>query len=299
MSNELFQFNQSYFLILLITILSIVISNILYTYIPKITTIWVKNTQNSVLLKLSKHKTHLKFLLWQLSGIFFFVYLIYFRFWNDWRIFFDYIKNTNLTNNINDQYEHSLKISRALLLDMCPFMSLLLSLFSIFDTKGKLNSYIAPFCIFGGAISINFIPFSEPDQVINAHYFFVGSQLNPLYFFMHWYLTVFGILALRRNKSPQLKELIWLHLVAFLFYSYVNLMAYQFNVTYFISGVREYDWIGIGEYSGVSSLVNNKISFPWIMIISFSVVYILIVSSWILRVYLLRFLNKKHTKMSI
>ncbi|WP_029905791.1 DUF5378 family protein [Mycoplasmopsis opalescens] len=230
------------------------------------------------------HSKKVKIICWQIVGIFFLSYLIYFRFFNDWVKLINYATNLDWSKIKTPDYNHSTIFSSALLLDMCPFMAIVLSLLFIFDYKGKISSFFAPYCIFGGVLTVNFVRFSEPNIPFNLHYFFVGTTINPLYFFMHWYLMVFGILAFRRNKNPNYFDLVYLHLIAILYFSYVLIISSDFKVSYNITGIREYDWNPGGEYEGVSMIFNNKVSYPWIMIIGFTFVWFIIVSMWILRV---------------
>ncbi len=285
MKQSLLTFDIVYLYIVLISLLSIIITNMFYTYMPKIFIKHKKQWSKSKFMSFFyDHSKKVKIICWQIVGIFFLSYLIYFRFFNDWVKLINYATNLDWSKIKTPDYNHSTIFSSALLLDMCPFMAIVLSLLFIFDYKGKISSFFAPYCIFGGVLTVNFVRFSEPNIPFNLHYFFVGTTINPLYFFMHWYLMVFGILAFRRNKNPNYFDLVYLHLIAILYFSYVLIISSDFKVSYNITGIREYDWNPGGEYEGVSMIFNNKVSYPWIMIIGFTFVWFIIVSMWILRV---------------
>lgn len=265
--------------ILLICIFSIIISNLVYTIIQKY--FHKKSTTNN------GYKFNLSlfsYFFWASIGIIFIAYFITFRFYDQWKSLFEYFKSEEI-NNVNylNQYQHSIILSKGFLLDMCPFMSLALPISFVLDKSTKTSSYLAPFCIFGGAITIPFIFISEPNVELNAKYIFVGTSANPLYFMIHWFILVFGILALRRNKNPKFINLIYLHLIAIIYFTYIIIISRTLNVTYNVTGTVKNDWTNefYGSYYNVS--VYLHLPYPYVMIVSYLIAYILIVFMWLFK----------------
>lgn len=260
------------FYILLITFASILITNVAFTIIHK------------KLFKLSffkneKRKEWISYGFWVIIGISFLTYFISYRFYNQWVDLHDYLSNPD-SYNLTD-YSRSIILSKGFLLDMCPFMSLCLSFSFIVDKSKKFSSYLSPFCILGGLITLPFIPYNEPNEPFDANYIFIGTQANPLYFMMHYYLVVFGILAFRRNKNKTWFDIIWLHVVAIVYFSYIIIVSRIYNVQYNVTGTVSNDWMDpiYGSWYGFTEIF--KLDFPTSMIVGYSLGYCFITGLWI------------------
>lgn len=270
--------------VIITVVISIIVTNVIYTFFSKILK---KNKleileNKSFLKKIRPTKELMAYIFWMLIGVVFLIYFISMRFFNSWQNLY-YILNTNLDQLKDDSYEYSIIFSKALLLDLCPFMALALCVSFILDWKGKVTSYFAPFCILGGLVTLPFIFFSEQNTSFNLNFIFIGTTLNPLYFMLHFFLVIFGILALRRNKNPVFFEIFYLHIIAIVFFSYVLIISRSLNVTYNVTGTNINDWVSPnGEYKMVKSILN--LDFPWVLIISFSFAYLIINGMWVLKV---------------
>ena len=272
--------------ILLITFASIILSNLIYTLYQKI-------LNNKIDNKLKPHlKKNIEHIVTATISMLFLIYFIVVRFYDDWVNLHNYIKNPIDLS----EYSRSIVYSKALLLDFCPFLGILLPLSLIFDKTKRFSACVGTFSIYGGMVTLPFIFFSEPDQTITAHYLFIGTSVNPLYFLLHWYLAVYGIIAVRRYKIPKFKDLIILHIIALVFYSYVLILSNSLNVTYNVSGTNKNDWMDpiYGSYYGVHKF--SKIDYPYVVIVSFIVSYIVIVSFWCSNVLIRGWIKKRKIK---
>lgn len=259
--------------IILISIFVIISSNIIY---------WGWSKVNFV------KKDKWSYIIFCLINIVFLIYFLSMRFVDDWIRINDYFNKKIF--NVNE-YQHSIIISKAFLLDMCPFMSIALPL-SFFDKTRKTSALLSPFCILGGLITLPFIGLSEPNATLNFHYLFVGTTNNPLYFMIHIYILNFGILALRRFNNFKYIDYLYLHIIAFSYFLYIFIVSKSLNVTYNVTGLVENDWTDpiLGSYYNAGKIFN--LPYPYMVIIWFFIAYIFIIG-----VYTSKFLiyKKKFT----
>lgn len=205
---------------------------------------------------------------WISIGVLLFIYMCVGRFGNDWKNLNQYFKN-----NIHDDFNHNILVSKGLLLDICPFTCFLLLLSIIFDPTRKVARVISPFALFGGLITIFGLNTNDIPK-FNAHWIFLGNHPNEMYFMMHYIMVIVGTLVLvstpRFNTYGIFKKKIicqklditcWLFCIiyAILYYSYVAILMKSLNVTDHVSGLNINDWdpsYGNAEYSGVAISLN-------------------------------------------
>lgn len=278
--------------VFLVTFFSLLITNIAYTLVSKKL---VK--QNKVWAKETKIKWEwITYAFWAIIGISFLIYFISLRFFDQWKALNEYMNSTDFGKT--NLYSHSILLSKGFLLDMCPFMSLALNV-SFLDKSKKLRTYLAPFCILGGAITLPFVEYTEPYETFNLHYIFVGSQTNPLYFMMHWYLVVFGVLALRHNKKPKWSDFAWLHIVAIVYFGYIITISRTYGVAYNVTGTVENDWMDpdFGSWYGFTAIF--KLPFPTIMILGYCLGYVFVNGLFLSRILTLNHLQNRKYKIKL
>lgn len=189
----------------------------------------------------------------------------------------------NFSNGLN--HDSSLLISKALLLDMCPFMCLVMSIAFICDPKRKFVKIISPWCIFGGAITLfGGILFENVPSGLNiAEYIFVGSANpnNRLYFIMHFYLLIIGTIALFASKRFSLNSFLYSCIFASIYLIYVKIMVEVTHCNWNATGMVANDWYGNGEYGTVGDVL--KLSFPTIQFVGYAGVFLTIVVLVILK----------------
>lgn len=279
------------FYTLLIAIFSILITNLLLFLWNKFVIKNFNPNVNNIFLKKIITKENLDFIFWMIINIFFFTYFVYFRFANQWETLYDFSTNNQDYQGLSE-YSRSIILSKGLLLDMCPFMSLSLSISFILDKSKKITALLSPYAILGGVITLPFVSLSEPDATFNLHYFFIGTSTNPLFFFMHLYLLVFGIIGLRRYNSAKLTDYIWLHVIAISYFSYILIASRLLDVTYNVTGVVKNDWTDpiFGSWYNFAQIIN--IGYPGVMILGYCMGYIFIVSTWAIKMYWKNIISK-------
>lgn len=215
---------------------------------------------------------------WSVPSLFFLAYLIVFRFYDAWSNLNQYLQANGsiwLRKQTTSYYD-SVVVSKALLLDMCPFVALALPLSLIIDKTRRIAQAISPFCILGGAITIPFIATSDFNAELSAKYLFIGYAPNQLYYFMHLYILTYGTMVLSNSRNRSWWNLLDCHIFAALFFGYVCFVSYTTNTVWNVTGINQNDWyIGIGEYGDVSNILG--IDWPNVMIVSFVMAYIFVV----------------------
>lgn len=218
---------------------------------------------------------------WSIPSLFFLIYFIVFRFYDAWSNFNQYLQvNGSIwLRTESPSYYDSIVVSKALLLDMCPFVALALPFFLIVDKSRRIAQSISPFCILGGAITIPFIATSDLSSEISAQYIFLGYAPNQIYYFMHLYILVYGTMVLSNSTKRSWWNLLDCHIFAAIYFGYVCFVSYTTHTVWNVTGINENDWI-IGIYSGEYSEVSNILNIGWpdVMIVSFILAYIFIVA---------------------
>jgi hypothetical protein len=197
-----------------------------------------------------------------------FVYVMIGRFYSNFHDFWQ-----NLGHNT------SIDTSRGLLLDLCPFCAFVLPICLICDPTRKAASTISYFAIFGGLVTlIGGICFNNFDSVNakwDAKWIFLGDSENKMYFMIHFLQVIFGGWVLLNSKRVIWKDFVnCLGFIA-VYFAYVLICIHTLHVTENATGLVPNDWGPDGEYGDVSKLFH--LSFPWVMIVGFTLVAIFIV----------------------
>ncbi|MCQ2957014.1 MAG: DUF5378 domain-containing protein [Mycoplasmoidaceae bacterium] len=93
------------------------------------------------------------------------------------------------------RYDQSVQISKAFLLDMCPFAALFMCVSLIADPTRKVARSFAPIALVGGLITIGSLAFDGEGGIpeLSAQYIFFGTQGNECYFIMHFIQIVLPV----------------------------------------------------------------------------------------------------------
>lgn len=81
-------------------------------------------------------------------------WFIAFRFGYSWKTYHQYLRNKTITKDPINNYEQSIIISRALLLDISPAIGVLLPLSLIFDPSRTFARFICPLALISGITTI-------------------------------------------------------------------------------------------------------------------------------------------------
>jgi len=86
---------------------------------------------------------------------------------------------------------------------MCPATIFLVCIFLIIDPSRKIAGVIAPFCLFGGLITIlgGVATGDNGNAKLTAEYIFLGVDPNKMYFMMHFMLIMVGTAVMLNTPS--------------------------------------------------------------------------------------------------
>ncbi len=198
---------------------------------------WIRKVTNS-------------YFFWAPIGLFFFIWLLVFRFVPDWQNYIAHMQAGGFDDPSTSS--NSLIISRAFLLDACPFFALATCAVCFLDPSRKIARTIAPIALVGGIITIGALPFDASSWTapsLTAQYIFFGDDLNKCYFIMHWLQIIIPVGILLNTPRFGWKGWLWTLAAAITYYSYVAIVAYGITgCRWYISGLYYNDWSEQGEY---------------------------------------------------
>lgn len=211
-------------------------------------------------------------------------WFIAFRFSHSWKIYHHYLHDKSIIKDPINNYEQSIIISKALLLDISPAVGLLLPLSLIFDPSRTFARFICPLSLISGVTTIfiqmpfdsNFI--SELDFQWNAKWIFIGGEGNEIYFLLHAinFLLPIGV-YLNTPKGKISFFVLWGIIFTLLFYFYVFLCTTITGCRWNISGLGKNDWCDErGEYHTVVSLTKLPVAIciPSVYILLFVFIFL-------------------------
>ncbi|MGL4647613.1 MAG: DUF5378 family protein, partial [Mycoplasmoidaceae bacterium] len=115
---------------------------------------------SSFFLRFGNQKIINNYFFWAVPALCFFIYFVAIRYFNDWNDFFkdtSFITGGDLVGTPYGIYRQSILISKALLLDLCPFLGIFIPASLILDKTRKTSYIMAPFAILGGVVSFGSI----------------------------------------------------------------------------------------------------------------------------------------------
>ncbi len=235
-------------------------------------------------------------------GIIFFIYFWVIRYQEDLLNFITGTSNVNGDhNNALDSNQNNIKASKALLLDLCPFVAFILPLLLTFDRGRNILKAVAPYAFFGGAITIFGQIMSEDIPTSNNFYWVTNPWDfifgNKGYFLMHFFSMIISTIILMNSKGFGWNGVAGTVFFPLAYFSYVMIMVTIFDVKQNATGLVAYDWL-YGQYNIVYKIF-GEIGFPQVTIICYSLVAIYIFF-WIFLRNILIFENRwKHPKMIV
>ena len=177
-----------------------------------------------------------------------------------------------------NNYEQSIIISKALLLDISPAVGLLLPFSLIFDPSRTFARFICPLALISGSTTIfiqmpfdnNFV--KELDFQWTAKWIFIGGEGNEIYFLLHVINFLLPIsIYLNTPKGKLLFFVLGSFIFTLSFYFYVFLCKTITGCQWNISGLGKNDWCDEhGEYNAVVSITKLPV------VICILIVYILL-----------------------
>lgn len=186
---------------------------------------------------------------WVIIGVFCLAWLLTFRFIPSWKLYIDY---ANSGSPDPGTYGNSNIISRAWLLDACPFAGLTICVLIIIDPSRKLARSFAPIALVGGIITIGSM-LADVSTKLSIEYIFFGDKGNECYFFLHFVQIVIPIGIMLNTPRGGWKAWVLCLLMAIIYYSYVAIIKTITGADWFVSGLSLNDWKS-GEYYAVHEI---------------------------------------------
>lgn len=180
---------------------------------------------------------------WLIVGAFCFSWLVAYRFAPDWQNYASYV--------ITDpsSYTDSVIISKAFLLDICPFSALAMSVLLMVDPTRKVARSFAPLALIGGLITVVSLCFdNDITAEWSAQFIFFGLDPNKCYFMMHFMMIMMALGIMLNTPRNGWKGTLLTFIIAVLYYSYVGIIMRVKGVCWNVSGLSLNDW-DTGEYS--------------------------------------------------
>ena len=233
-------------------------------------------------------------------GIIFFIYFWLIRYHEDFLNFVNGTFNVNGKHNASlENNTNNIKASKALLLDLCPFVAFITPLLLTFDRSRNILKAVAPYAFFGGVVTI-FGQIMTEDIPVNNNFYWVTNGWdfifgNKGYFIMHFFSIIVATIILMNSKGFGLKGIAGTVIFPLAYFAYVMIMVTIFDVKQNATGLVAHDWL-YGQYNVVYKIF-GEIGFPNVTILCYSLVAIYIFI-WIFLRNILIFDNRwKHPKM--
>ncbi len=186
---------------------------------------------------------------WLIVAGFCFVWLLVFRFVPEW---IDYTKMVPFEDP--SAYDPSVAISRAYMLDVCPFFALFILAALILDPTRKVARASAPLALIGGSITIISMSFDQTIPIsFTIQFIFFGEDPNSCYFIMHFIQVIMSVAVLLNTPSGGWKNWLATLIITILFYSYVAICMAATGCRWNCSGLSFNDW-DTGEYAQVAAI---------------------------------------------
>lgn len=188
-----------------------------------------------------------QYIFWLVISLILFTWLVAFRYAGHWiEVTNGYINHTWTDPTTPEQ---SNAISKAFMLDVCPFCALLLPVSLIFDPSRKVARSISPVTLFGAAFVMCVqMPFNSNVE-LTARYIFYGDEL---YFFIHAVNILLPIGVLLNTPRFDKKGTIMSYSITAGMYIYFLIIAAITGCRWHTSGVTGWDFHPDGEYAGVT-----------------------------------------------
>ncbi|OBU80720.1 hypothetical protein BAX51_02180 [Mycoplasmoides gallisepticum] len=186
----------------------------------------------------------------------------------------------------NSPFAVSIRHSRLLLLDICPFFAIFAG-FGLMVTKNKLIiRSAAPIALFGGLINLYGELFRLANQYTGKleayHFIFIGIGNDQLYFILHVMTTTVALMLICWTTKWTPRDILNQYLFIALYACYV-LSSIQLDrkITNNANGILIADWYICGEYQSVSKIL--RVPFPTVIPVGVVITMVSITLIWAMR----------------
>nr|WP_272456794.1 DUF5378 family protein [Mycoplasma bradburyae] len=188
----------------------------------------------------------------------------------------------------------SIRHSRLLLLDICPFFSIFAGLCLMFIKNKKIVRSLAPIALFGGLITL----YGELFRLANRYsgldvyrFIFIGFDNDQIYFMLHVMTTSVALMLLCWTTEWSPRDVLNQYLFMAIYVSYI-IACTQLDrkVLANSNGIIPTDWYPGGEYQSVANIL--KVPFPQVIPVGVMIALVSINIIWGIR-YGIQELNRK------
>lgn len=193
------------------------------------------------------------YFLWLGIGLFVFAWLVGFRFADAWKTLHESIASGGFNPTT---YDGSYALSKAILLDICPFIGLMLPFSLMVDPTRQFSRALAPMGLITGLFTILCDIPTNSEAAFTAQFIFIGTTDNPCYFILHSMNLILAVGVLLNTPRYGWKGYLIALGSALVYYSYVGIMMGATGVCWFVSGLSLNDWSPLGEYHNVAEVLH-------------------------------------------
>lgn len=200
---------------------------------------------------------------WLTWSLLFLIYEIVISWWANWNLF----AHIRLPDRLLTVYESTV-VSKALLLNICPFMSFALPLTLIADPTRKAARALSPMALLSSLAALFFDLTTNSDTMFTWRYIFIGRPATTDLYFFCFAMNLFMSLAVVLN-TPKFgwKGAAWSFTTLFGYYVYIHFIIALTGCQYQVSGARLTDFSESGVFHffaniGLSPSAGAAIFFP-------------------------------------
>ncbi len=194
--------------------------------------------------------------------------------------------NKYFTDLHDSLYFRDIIFSKALFLDLCPFVAFATCFGLVFDRKRNFVKIMAPYGFAGSVITIFFF-LAKNELGAEMNYYPVTEWWdfifgNKVFFTMHYFTLVIGLIVFLNTPGYSVRSLIGTIAFPTFYFIYVGIIVNVFDLNHDATGLVSGDWELGGQYYPVGQLI-KIVGFPLFPMIAFGLVFSLILISIFLR----------------
>ena len=180
---------------------------------------------------------------WWYNSIFAIGCLIYFIF-GRWLTDFHELQSIgHLTpQQVSEQFKPSYLISKVFLLDMCPYLLVIISFFAIFPFLNRIAYILAPVGLWTSCATL-YLAVSTYSSALTWQFIFLGYSPNLLFFMMHYLLMCLSLILLLSVPRYKWHWIILALLFIVLYIGYVFVIKFITGANWNLTGLTKNDWI--------------------------------------------------------
>ena len=146
------------------------------------------------------------------------------------------------TQQVSEQFKPSYLISKVFLLDMCPYLLVVISFFAIFPFLNRIAYILAPVGLWTSCATL-YLAVSTYNSPLTWQFIFLGYSPNLLFFMMHYLLMCLSLILLLSVPRYKWHWIILATLFILLYIAYVFVVKFITGANWNLTGLTKNDWI--------------------------------------------------------